>query len=101
ESFGLSALEAMSNSVPVISSNAGGIPEVNVHGQSGYLSEIGDVREMAKNALRILKDEATLNRFKLEAKQAAKKFDTKNIVPMYEEVYEKALHSSVQHSKKM
>ncbi len=90
ESFGLAALEAMASGVPVISSNTGGLPEVNVQEVSGYLSNAGDVEDMAKNALSILKDDETLLRFKQQAKEASKRFDTKNIVPLYEEVYEKA-----------
>lgn len=92
ESFGLAALEAMACGVPVISSNTGGLSEVNIQNMSGFLSEVGDVDEMAKNALSILKDEAVLLEFKKRSKEIAKKFDTKNIVPMYEEVYEKALN---------
>jgi N-acetyl-alpha-D-glucosaminyl L-malate synthase BshA len=88
ESFGLAALEAMASHVPVISSNTGGIPEVNVHGVSGYLSNVGDVDDMAKNALRILKDEDTLNTFKKQAYQQALKFDIHNILPMYEVLYD-------------
>lgn len=88
ESFGLAALEAMASHVPVISSNTGGIPEVNVHGISGYLSEVGDVDDMAKNALRILKDDTTLNQFKEQAYQQALKFDIQNILPMYELLYD-------------
>lgn len=88
ESFGLAALEAMACEVPVISSNAGGIPEVNEHGVSGYLSNVGDIEDMAKNALLILKDEATLAKFKLGALNKALSFHIDKILPMYETVYE-------------
>jgi len=88
ESFGLAALEAMAAKVPVISTNTGGIPEVNLHGYSGYLSNVGDVEDMAKNALAILKDDATLNQFKQAAYQQAQQFDIHKILPMYEELYQ-------------
>lgn len=91
ESFGLAALEAMSCGVPVISSNSGGLPEVNIDGYSGYLSNVGDVDEMSKNAISILKDDNKLKIFKKNAKEVASKFDISNIVPMYEEVYQSAL----------
>ncbi len=91
ESFGLAALEAMSNSVPVISTNTGGLPEVNIQGVSGYLSDIGNIDEMARNAISILKDDETLATFKKQAKNAAQQFDTSNIVPLYEHVYELAM----------
>ncbi len=90
ESFGLAALEAMINKVPVISSNAGGIPEVNKHGVTGYLSDIGDVSEMAKNAIHILKDEQVLETFKENAQKEALKFDILNVLPLYEAIYKKA-----------
>ena len=93
ESFGLAALEAMINGVPVISSNTGGIPEVNVHGYSGYLSNVGDIEDMAANALTILKDESVLNIFKKQAYKAALKFDIQAVVPFYEAVYQKAFTS--------
>ena len=92
ESFGLAALEAMAFSVPVISSNSGGIPEVNEEGISGYLSNVGDVESMSKNAISILKSEVTLLQFKKAAFEVAKKFDIKNILPLYEELYYKAIN---------
>lgn len=92
ESFGLAALEAMAWSVPVISSNSGGLSEVNFNGISGYLSDVGNTDEMAENALKILKDTATLNRFKENSLSIAQKFDIKNILPLYEELYEKAIN---------
>ncbi|WP_298427628.1 N-acetyl-alpha-D-glucosaminyl L-malate synthase BshA [uncultured Kordia sp.] len=90
ESFGLAALEAMISSVPVISSNTGGIPEVNVHGVSGYLSNVGDIKDMSNNALKILKDAAELEKFKIGAKEQALEFDINKIVPVYEFIYQKA-----------
>ncbi len=91
ESFGLAALEAMAAKVPVISTNSGGIPEVNVHGFSGYMSNVGDVDDMAANAIKILKDDATLNQFKLNAYEQAKKFNIDRILPMYENLYTRVL----------
>ena len=87
ESFGLAALEAMAAKVPVISTNTGGLPEVNIHGVSGYLSNVGDVDDMAKNALSILKNEASLAKFKKGAYQQAQQFDIHKILPMYEALY--------------
>ncbi|MBQ0117379.1 MAG: N-acetyl-alpha-D-glucosaminyl L-malate synthase BshA [Flavobacterium sp.] len=94
ESFGLAALEAMSCSVPVISTNAGGLPEVNEHGFSGYLSDIGDVESMANQALEILKDDLTLKQFKINAFERAKMFNINAIMPLYLDLYQKALDAA-------
>ena len=91
ESFGLAALEAMACRVPVISTNAGGLPEVNKHGFSGYLSDVGDVDAMAKNALSILKDDKTLDQFKDQARAQAQSFAIELIVPQYERLYAKTI----------
>jgi N-acetyl-alpha-D-glucosaminyl L-malate synthase BshA len=93
ESFGLAALEAMINKVPVISSNAGGIPEVNKEGVSGFLSDVGDIQDMAAKAITILKDDKVLERFKLNALREAHKFDIQKVLPLYEAVYERAFKS--------
>ena len=91
ESFGLAALEAMALSVPVISSNSGGLPEVNFDGISGYLSDVGEIEEMAANALKIIQDEKTLKEFKVRALETAKQFDIQNILPLYEALYLRAI----------
>ncbi|AQS92982.1 N-acetyl-alpha-D-glucosaminyl L-malate synthase BshA [Polaribacter sp. BM10] len=87
ESFGLAALEAMAAGTAVISTNTGGLPEVNIHGQTGYLSNLGDVEDMAKNAISIVKDDATLEQFKQNAKAHTKQFSLDSILPVYEEIY--------------
>lgn len=91
ESFGLAALEAMASNVPVISSNSGGLSEVNKDGFSGYLSTVGNVSEMTEKALKILKNDDSLNQFKLNAKAQSLNFDIHAIVPKYESIYEKTL----------
>lgn len=94
ESFGLAALEAMAWRVPVISSNTGGLPEVNFDGISGYLSDVGDIDHMAENAIKILSNKETLYTFKDNALSVAKQFDIHNILPLYESIYFKALEDS-------
>jgi N-acetyl-alpha-D-glucosaminyl L-malate synthase BshA len=95
ESFGLAALEAMAWGVPVISSNSGGLPEVNFDGFSGYLSNVGDTDDMAAKAISILESVENLKLFKKNALEVAKKFDIKNILPIYEALYERALTEKV------
>lgn len=91
ESFGLAALEAMACQVPVISTNSGGIPELNEHGYTGFNSEIGDVEDMAKNALHILEDDERLAEFKANALKHAHKFDINKILKNYEAIYASVL----------
>ncbi len=92
ESFGLAALEAMACEVPVISSNAGGLPELNIHGVTGFMSDVGDVDDMVKNALIILQDDK-LPEFKANALKRAKEFDVHKIRPLYEAMYERVIAS--------
>ena len=92
ESFGLSALEAMSCSVPVVSSSTGGLPELVVHGETGYVAELGDVQRMAKYAIELLGDERKWDLFSRNSrKRAVEKFNSDLIVPLYEKLYEEAL----------
>ncbi len=94
ESFGLAALEAMACEVPVISSDAGGIPEVNIHGVTGYVSEIGDVKDMAANAIKMLSDPILHDQMKANALARAQEFDIVKILPLYEKYYERITSKS-------
>ncbi|NNC69506.1 MAG: N-acetyl-alpha-D-glucosaminyl L-malate synthase BshA [Flavobacteriaceae bacterium] len=87
ESFGLAALEAMAAGTPVISSNTGGLPEVNLHGETGFLSNVGDIEEMAKNAISILEDDQRLATFKANARNFAQRFSLEKVLPVYEDMY--------------
>jgi N-acetyl-alpha-D-glucosaminyl L-malate synthase BshA len=87
ESFGLAALEAMAAGSAVISTNTGGLPEVNIHGETGYLSNLGDVADMAKNAISIVKEDAVLEIFKQNAKKHTRQFSLESILPIYEDMY--------------
>jgi len=87
ESFGLAALEAMAAKTAVISTNTGGLPEVNIHGVTGYLSDLGDVQDMADNAVSILENDEILEAFKENAREHTKKFSLENILPVYESIY--------------
>ncbi len=91
ESFGLAALEAMAAENPVISSNAGGIPEVNIQGETGFLAEIGNVEAMSNYTIKLLSDEKLLAKMKKNAKEQAIKFDLVNILPIYEKMYEETI----------
>jgi len=95
ESFGLAALEAMACEVPVISSNSGGLPEVNIHGETGFMSDAGNVNEMAHYAIELLQNDEMLARFRKNALAQARRFDIDNILPDYEAYYEEVLERSV------
>jgi len=99
ESFGLAALEAMAAEVPVISSDAGGLPEVNIHGETGYLSAVGDVDSMAKHAIELLKDEKELARLRRGALKQAQRFHISNVIPQYEALYEEVINRSLVEAK--
>ncbi len=91
ESFGLAALEAMASGVPVISTNTGGLPEVNKNGISGFTHEVGDVEAMAKSAVEILEDDDELTRFRAQSRKQAEKFNIDLILPMYINLYKRVI----------
>ncbi|MEP7376480.1 MAG: N-acetyl-alpha-D-glucosaminyl L-malate synthase BshA [Chitinophagaceae bacterium] len=91
ESFGLAALEAMASGVPVVSTNAGGLKEIMIQGETGYMADIGDVKAMSRYALDILQNDEVLKNFKMNAAAHAKKYDISNIIPVYEKLYERFL----------
>lgn len=93
ESFGLAALEAMAGKTPVISSNTGGLPEVNIHGVTGFLSNVGDIDDMAKNAIILLSDEKKLEKFKEQAFNEAHRFSMEMILPKYEKMYQRVINN--------
>jgi L-malate glycosyltransferase len=94
ESFGLAALEAMAAGVPLISSDAGGLPEININGKTGFMSPVGDVAAMSRQAITILENDDVLKTFKANAFEQAKKFDINHIVPIYERLYDRFLPKS-------
>lgn len=94
ESFGLSALEAMSCGVPVISSSVGGLPELNLHNETGYIAEIGDVDRMAKYAVDLLSDKKKYELFSKNARKRAEEFSEDKIVPQYEKFYEQIVNAN-------
>lgn len=91
ESFGLAALEAMAMKMPVISTNTGGIPELNIHGKTGFMSKVGDYEDMAKNTIALLSNDELFQQFKINAYEQAKKFDLDIVLPMYEKLYEEVI----------
>ncbi len=100
ESFGLAALEAMACEVPVISSDSGGLPELNINGETGFTCKVGDVHDMAEKAITILDNSETLIQFKKNAYQRAESFEISKIMPLYESLYENLLNRRISTSKK-
>jgi N-acetyl-alpha-D-glucosaminyl L-malate synthase BshA len=98
ESFGLAALEAMACQVPVISTNTGGLPELNIHGVTGFMSNVGDTDDMANKALKILKDNTVLQQFKQNALKRASEFDIHKILPRYEKYYHRIVEELLEKS---
>ena len=94
ESFGLAALEAMALKVPVISTNTGGLKDLNINGNSGYTSDIGDIDSMAENAIKILSDGSLEKKYRNQAFENAKNYDIKTVIPLYEKIYDQALNMS-------
>jgi len=94
ESFGLAALEAMALKVPVISTNIGGLKDLNINGNSGYTSDIGDIDSMAENAIKILSDGSLEKKYRNQAFENAKNYDIKTVIPLYEKIYDQALNMS-------
>jgi len=94
ESFGLAALEAMACQVPVVSSNTGGLPEIIIQGKTGFMSNVGDIEDMANHSIFILSDEERLNQFKQQAMAQAQKYDIEKILPLYEDYYSIILQTS-------
>jgi glycosyltransferase involved in cell wall biosynthesis len=95
ESFGLVALEAMAAGIPVISTNTGGLPEVNLNGITGFTANVGNVEDMAHYALKLLNDKSLYSRFSLNAIQNARKFSIEKIAPIYIALYEEAVGSLI------
>lgn len=100
ESFGLSALEAMAGRSPVVATNVGGLPEIITQGEDGFMGKVGDVDQLAGYAIDILKNESTFERFKINARKKAEKFDISRIIPQYEKLYERLYEGYCKHKMK-